>query len=146
MRRNTDKARTSAIESPPCFLTKELCPLPTPCKKVIFVHPPMNPLNRPTVNDLRRRGRAGACATSACNAWDSGAQNRRAMRLGCFVPRHPNSPRLTPSSLSSSSSSPPRSFPFVLTLLFGRGGESESDDDDDVFESTLLRATEAGTS
>jgi hypothetical protein len=34
MRRNTDNARTSAMESSPCFLTKELLP----CKKVIFVH------------------------------------------------------------------------------------------------------------
>ena len=56
---------------------------------------------------------------------------------GCFVPRHLNSPRLEPSSLSS----PPRSCPLVLDLLFGRGGESESDEG--AFEGTLLRATEA---
>jgi len=57
--------------------------------------------------------------------------------MGCFVPRHLNSPRLEPSSLSS----PPRSCPLVLDLLFGRGGKSESDEG--AFEGTLLRATEA---
>jgi hypothetical protein len=58
--------------------------------------------------------------------------------MGCFVPRHLNSPRLAPPSLSLL----PRSCPSVLDLLFGRGGESESDEG--AFEGTLLRATEAG--
>jgi len=79
----------------------------------------------------------------ACGAWDGKEgggwfQNRRPPRLmGCFVPRHLDSPRLEPSSLSS----PPRSCPLVLDRLFGRGGESESDEG--AFEGTLLRATEA---
>src|SRR5258708_38172601 len=105
----------------------------------------MHHLIRPRGGLVRGRGRAGVCAHLPCRGGDARDQSRRATRLaGCFVPRHLNSPRLAPSSLSSSSSSssPSRSCPFVLVLLFGRGGESESDDD--VFESTLLRATEAG--
>lgn len=58
--------------------------------------------------------------------------------MGCFVPRHFNSPRLAPSSLSSLL----RSCRFALALLFGRGGESESDEG--VFGGTPLCATEAG--
>src|SRR6266576_2388455 len=97
---------------------------------------------------MRREGRR-LCDLGMQSMGRRCAQNRRPTRLtGCFVPRHLNSPRLALSSLSSSSSSSPsRSCPLVLVLLFGRGGESESsesDDDDIFFESTLLRATEAG--
>ena len=96
-------------------------------------------LDRPNV----RAPGTGACATFGmrCMGRDGRAcsvQNRRPPRLmGCFVPRRLDSPRLEPSSLSS----PPRSCPLVLDLLFGRGEESESDEG--TFEGTLLRATEA---
>jgi len=64
MRRNTDKARISAIEeSPPCFLTKELCLLPAPHKKVL-----RTPSESTNGEHLTCRGRAGACATSACKS------------------------------------------------------------------------------
>jgi hypothetical protein len=83
----------------------------------------------------------GACATfgTGCMHRDGVTQNRLPPRLmGCFVPRHLNSPRLAISSLSSSL----RSCPSAFALLFGRAGESESDEE--AFEGTPLRATEAG--
>jgi len=107
-RRSTDKVRTSAIESP-----------------TVFSHQ----------RTMKRTGRLRDLGTQSMAT--AVAQNRRVTRLtGCFVPRHLNSPRLAPSSLSSPS--PSRSCLFTFALFFAGGGESESD------EGTLLRATAIG--